>query len=79
MRIINLEEILDKVVGIETKSDAFKQEILNAMREACNQTVDLCVTVAEVTTETWTGSDWMGRERYVVNYEDIRRVKNQIV
>ena len=43
MKQINLEEILDKVIGIETKSDTFKQEILNAMREACNQTVDLCV------------------------------------
>ena len=48
MKQINLEEILNKVIGIETKSDAFKQEILNAMREACNQTVDLCVENAAI-------------------------------
>lgn len=37
---INLEEILNKVIGIETKSDSFKLAILEAMKEACNQAID---------------------------------------
>lgn len=87
MKQINLEEILDKVIGIETKSDTFKQEILNAMREACNQTVDLCVENAAINFIDLTSDKVFDYSEclvdddvdVVINKDSILNTKNQIV
>ena len=87
MKQINLEEILDKVIGIETKSDTFKQEILNAMKEACNQTVDLCVENAAINFIDLTSDKVFDYSEclvdddvdVVINKDSILNTKNQIV
>ena len=87
MKQINLEEILNKVIGIETKSDTFKQEILNAMKEACNQTVDLCVENAAINFIDLTSDKIFDYSEclvdddvdVVINKDSILNTKNQIV
>ena len=87
MKQINLEEILNKVIWIETKSDTFKQEILNAMKEACNQTVDLCVENAAINFIDLTSDKVFDYSEclvdddvdVVINKDSILNTKNQIV
>lgn len=45
MKTINLEEILENAVKNELQHESDKDTILNAMREACNQTIDLCASI----------------------------------
>jgi hypothetical protein len=43
MKTINLEEILNKIIPYEGNYRSYNEDdILLAMRNACNQTVDLC-------------------------------------
>ncbi len=78
MSSINLEEILNKVIGIETKSDSFKLAILEAMRDACNQTIDLCSVNAICGYDNY-DSFIAGNETYIVFKDSILNTKKQIV
>ncbi len=80
MKTVNLEEILKKhsdawfndVHPYNVDSDADEYRI-NAMREACNLTVELC---AENARTTWEGSQIDGG--VVINKQSILNTKNQI-
>lgn len=72
MKEINLEEILDQYLDINVFGNRFPEtlsEILVAMKEACDQTVDLCIENVEVNTIS---------ARVWVEKESILKTKDQI-
>lgn len=75
---INLEEILNKVIGIETKSDSFKLAVLEAMKEACNQAIDLCTWNAKTTFDC-DQFDELDEGTTVIDRDSILNTKKQIV
>ena len=69
MKTINLEEILDNEKL--DLSDFDKRHILNAMKEACDQTVDLCAENVEVNTisaKVWVEKDSIIHTKFQINY-----------
>ena len=74
MKTINLEEILNKALrnGGFSLDLISKPETLEAMREACNQTIDLCVENVTLVESAFT---W-GHE---INEESILNTKSQII
>ena len=70
MKEINLKEILDKYIHI-SKPVTYSNALL-AMKEACNQTVDLCADNASIEIP-------QGIEIYIeFDKESILKTKNQI-
>jgi hypothetical protein len=72
MKTINLEEILDQYLDINVFGNIFPEtlsEILVAMKDACDKTVDLCVENVEVNTIS---------ARVWVEKESILKTKDQI-
>ena len=84
MKTVNLEEILANAIGISVDYLLFKNEVqivspseaLEAMREACNQTVDLCNENAQLKVTGSISDDDFDVE---VDRELILNTKSQII
>jgi len=82
MKQVNLEEILHKFTLFDCVDSCAKLNIILAMQEACNQTVDLCAENAEV---VCIQVEYIGERAggyyttYDVDKESILNTKKQII
>jgi hypothetical protein len=76
---INLEEILEKHLAGSDEHflNYSKKEILEAMKDACDQTIDLCAENAKIK-EIDLSNENDDHYEFVVNDESILKTKDQI-
>ena len=83
MKEINLEEILDSIYDKNYRSNYktlySKQCILEAMKEACTQVLELAAENAEITiVNEWDGIETGNKKVVVVDKQSILDVINQV-
>jgi hypothetical protein len=81
MKELNLEEILDKNFNCIGRREWTLSEVLDMMKEACNQTVDLCVKNARIENNDGKRSNHFTTEdgyHFVICKESILKTKDQI-
>jgi hypothetical protein len=80
MKKIDLEEILDKYINVEVFGNIFPdtiEVIFKAMKEACNQTIELCAKNAEIK-KIDLSTEYDDYYEFIVNTESILKTKTQI-